>query len=371
MKIAMLGTRGIPANYSGFETAVENISTRLAARGHEVVVYCRPHMVKYEGDVYQGVRLVKLPTIANKHLDTFTHTFISTLHMMVKDRCDAALYFIGGNSPFCFLPRILGVPAAINVDGLDSQRAKWNRLAKAYLRFAERLAVTSATEVISDSKVVQRYYRERFGADSVYIPYGASMEPVEGTDWLERFGVSPREYILFVGRLVPENCPHVLIEAFNGLKTDKKLVIVGDAPYAEEYISSLKVAANENVIFTGYAFGEGYQQFSQNAYIFAVPTVVGGTHPVIVEAMASGNCVVVSDHPPNLETVGDAGISFNAAEGANSLRSVLQDLLDNPEKAQTYREKAKKRADEHYNWDRVTDQYEALCADLVSRRRRR
>lgn len=365
MKIAMLGTRGIPGGYSGFETAVEELSTRLVERGHEVIVYCRRHMIKYEEDTFKGVRLVKLPTIANKHLDTIVHTGISTFNMMVKNRCDVALYFIAGNSPFCFFPRITRIPTAINVDGLDSKRAKWNRAAKAYLRFAERLAPISANKVISDSRVIQEYYKERFNAESVFIPYGASMELASGTEWLDKFGLKPREYILFVGRLVPENCADVLVEAYKRLETGKKLVIVGDAPYADDYIKDLKDSAGADVIFTGYVFGEGYRQLSQNSHLFVVPTVVGGTHPVIVEAQAAGNCVVVSDHKPNLETVGDAGVAFSSAAGASDLAAKIQMLLDDPALVADYREKAKRRARDQYDWDMITKRYEDLLLSMV------
>ena len=371
MKIAMLGTRGIPASYSGFETAVEELSTRLVERGHEVVVYCRSHMVDYTDDTYKGVKLIKLPTLAHKHFDTFIHTCISTLHLVVKERADVALYFIAGNSPFSFLPRVTGIPTALNVDGLDSKRAKWGTVAKAYLRFAERLAPSAASEVISDSKEIQRYYRKKFQADSIYIPYGAELESVPGSKWLDEFRLKPREYVLFVGRLVPENCPDVLIEAFLGAKTDKKLVIVGDASYSDEYIHKLKESASENVIFTGYLFGEGYWQLSTNAYVFVVPTIVGGTHPVLVEAMAAGNCVLVSNHPPNLETIGNAGVIFMAERGASDLRNKLQLLLDDQDIVASYRQKAAQRAREHFNWDVVTDQYEALCKRLVDNRRRK
>jgi glycosyltransferase involved in cell wall biosynthesis len=361
----MLGTRGIPANYSGFETAVEHLSVRLVQRGHEVVVYCRPHVVDYQGEYYQGVKLVKLPTLPKKHLDTIAHTAVSTVHMIARERCDVALYFIAGNSPFCYLARLGGIPTAINVDGMDSKRAKWSGYAKAYLRFAERLAPRAANEVIADSRVIQEYYRDKFGKDSVFIPYGAQMEPVPGSSWLDKFGLKPREYVLFVGRLVPENCPDVLIEAYKGVRTDKKLVIVGDAPYASEYITKMKSFAGDNVIFTGYLFGEGYRQLSFNAYLSAIPTVVGGTHPVIVESMAAGNCVLVSNHAPNLETIGDAGFSFDALRGTEALREKLQALLDDPGTVAKYREKARKRAEELYNWDAITQQYEDLCVRLV------
>ena len=365
MKIAMVGTRGIPANYSGFETAVEEISKRLVRRGHEVVVYCRPHMVKYEDSHYEGVRLVKLPTIANKHLDTFAHTLVSTLHMITRDRCDIALYFIAGNSPFSVLPRITGIPTAINVDGMDSKREKWNRLAKAYLRFSEWLAPHAATAVIADSRAIQDYYLKKFHAASTFIPYGADMQNVPGNEWLEKFGLKPREYLLFVGRLVPENCAHVLIQAYGKLKTDRKLVIVGDAPYADDYIRKLKEMADEKVIFTGYVFGDGYRQLSQNAHIFVVPTVVGGTHPVIVEAMAAGNCVLVSNHPPNLETIGDAGLSFDVSEGSTDLSVMLQSLLNEPDVVEWYRHEAANRAKQLYDWDVIAAQYEKLCQRLL------
>lgn len=370
MKIAMLGTRGIPDGYSGFETAVEELSKRLVERGHEVVVYCRRHMVKHEGDTYLGVRLIKLPTITQKHLDTIVHTGLSTFHMLAKERCDVALYFIAGNSPLTLLPRLMGIPTVINVDGMDSQRAKWSRLAKIYLRFAERLAPMAATEVIADSKVIQEYYMKHFKAETVFIPYGADMAEVPGSKWLDEYNITPREYVLFVGRLVPENRVHILIDAFNGIKTDKKLVIVGDASYSDAYIEKLKASAGKNVIFTGYLFGEGYRQLSHNAYVAAVPTTVGGTHPVIVEALAAGNCVIVSDHAPNLETIGDAGISFNASAGADDLRDKLQMLIDDPDMVAEYREKAKRRAIDYYDWEVITDQYESLCRDLAKRRHR-
>lgn len=357
----MLGTRGIPAQYSGFETAVEAISTRLVKRGHEVVVYCRPHMVDFKGDNYDGVKLVKIPTIRNKFLDTFIHTFLCTLHMAFRNRCDVALYFIAGNSPFALMSRLLGIPSLLNVDGLDSQRKKWNRLAKTYIRFAEWFSPIAATRVISDSRVIQDYYRERFHKDSDFIPYGA--EPVEktGTDTLSRFGLKPKQYILFVGRLVPENCAHVLIEAFEKVETDMNLVIVGDAPYAEDYISKLHATKDNRVIFTGYVFGQGYQELSHNAFVFVVPTEVGGTHPVILEAMASGTCLLVNDHRPNLECIGDAGMSFTGSEGAVDLKKKLQLLLDSPQLVEELGKRAQERVRQEYSWEYVAARYEELC----------
>lgn len=288
--------------------------------------------------------------------------------MLIKDRCDVALYFIAGNSPFAFLPRLIGIPTALNVDGLDSQRDKWGKAARKYIRFAEWLAPLAAAAIVSDSQVVQRYYMERFQAESTFIPYGGQMDPAPGTQWLDKFGLEPRKYILFVGRLVAENRPHILIEAFSELKTELKLVLVGDASYSQDYINQLKEAAsNKNIIFTGYVFGEGYRQLSQNAYIFVEPTIVGGTHPVIVEALTAGNCVVVSNYPPNMEVIGDAGVSFDSSQGSPALRRVLQELIDDPTLVAAYREKASKWAKSKYDWETITNQYEELCLKLLNR----
>ncbi len=368
MKIALLGTRGVPAAYGGFETLVENIGQRLAGRGHDVSVYCRPHMVGGRFTHYRGMRLVFLPTIASKHLDTIVHTLVSTLYMAATDRPDVAFYFIAGNSPLAALSRLLGVPSIINVDGLDSTRAKWGRCASAYLRWAERIAPRCANATITDSRDVQTLYREQFGAETSFIPYGAAMDGTDTGEHLKRFNLKRRDYILFVGRLEEENNAHVLVKAFEGLDTDLKLVVVGDAPYSDQYREALHATKDERVCFTGYVFGDGYRELMRNAAMFVAPTEAGSTHPVIVEAMAAGNCVLVNDYRPNLETIGDAGVSYPGREGATGLRRVLAELLDDPARIERYRELATARARAVYSWDAVTEAYERLAKDVAGRR---
>lgn len=294
MKIALMGTRGIPASYSGFETCVEQLGQRLVERGHEVTVYCRSHHITYEGDFYKEMRLVKLPTLANKYLDTIVHSFFSSLHALTQGY-DVALYFIAGNSPVTWIPRLVGTRTLLNVDGLDWKREKWPAFAQKYIQFAEYLATKLPTHYLTDSKVVQGYYVDRFKDEPPYIPYGSDVEIVPPGETLAQFGLEANGYILFVGRLVPENCAHHLVQAFRGLNTELKCVIVGDAPYAEEYISSLKKLAegDERIVFTGYVFGKGYLELGSNACIFVETSGVGGTHPALVEAMAFRNCVVV------------------------------------------------------------------------------
>ena len=361
MKIALLGTRGIPASYSGFETCVEQLGQRLAARGHQVTVYCRTHHITYPGDTYKGMRLVKLPTIANKYLDTIVHSFISSLHALGQGY-DIALYFIAGNSPVTWIPRLVGARTILNVDGLDWKREKWPAFAKQYIQFAEYLATKFPDAYITDSRIVQGYYRDRYGSEPPYIPYGSEVTSPPPGETLARYGLEPRRYILFVGRLVPENCAHHLVEAFAGLDTGMKCVIVGDAPYAEDYIASLKerAQADPRIVLTGYVFGNGYHELGSHAYAFVETSGVGGTHPAVVEAMAFGNCVVVNDTAENQETVGDAGLPYQGRSGAESLRAVLRRLLAEPETVADYRQRARLRAQTCYTWEAVTDEYERL-----------
>lgn len=367
MKIAMLGSRGIPATYSGVETCVENLAMRLVLRGHDVTVYCRPHVVTWPAPLYKGVRLVKLPTIRNKLLDTFAHTALCTLHMVFWARPDVALYFIAGNSPFVGLARLAGIPTILNVDGLDSQRAKWGKRARMYLRLAEWLSAHLPHHTVTDSRVIQRLYVERFHRSSTFIPYGAELPAApDGHEYLARYGVQPRRYILMVGRLVPENGAHILLDAYESLKTDWPLVIVGDAPYADDYVAALHAHASPRVIFTGYLFGDGYRQLLRHAALFVLTSGVGGTHPALIEAMAVGNCVVANDHAPNLEALGDAGLSYDRHIGASDLARAMQLAIDRPDMAAELREQARARARALYSWESVTDAYEHLCRELAA-----
>jgi glycosyltransferase involved in cell wall biosynthesis len=363
MRVAILGTRGIPASYSGFETAAEQLAERLTERGHEVVVYCRPHVVDKRIKTYKGARLVHLPTVQNKYLDTFAHTLLSAWHCARRLKPDVALFFIAGNSPLCLLTRAAGIPTVINVDGLDSDRRKWPALAKRYLRFAEKGAPRWADVALTDSHAVADVFEQRYGERIGVVPYGVDDPGHHGTQTLERLGLEPRKYILFVGRLEPENNPHVLVEAFARIPTARtrgmKLVVVGGAPYADEYIRSVMREGDPRVVFPGYVFGRGYWELQHHAYVFVAPTEVGGTHPVILEALAAGNCVLVNDHPPNIETVGDAGLYFSGSVGAEALAAQLGRLLDDPGLVEHYRDAAVERA-RRYSWDAVTDEYEEL-----------
>ncbi len=363
MRIAILGTRGIPASYGGFETFAEQLSTRLAARGHEVTVYCRSHYVSPRQLEYRGVRLQVLPTIRHKYLDTIIHTFLSAVHAM-GGRYDAALVCNAANAPFLPILRLTGTPVAINVDGLEHKRRKWNWLARRYYLLAERLATMLPNETVTDARVIQDYYLAHYNRPTTMIAYGAEVARTPDRAAVKQWGVEPQRYVLYVSRLEPENNAHLVIEAFKRVRTAHKLVIVGDAPYAHEYIKELRARARRDrrIIFTSFVFGDAYRALQQNAYCYVHATEVGGTHPALLEAMGYGNCVLTLATPENLEAVGEAGIPYaNADELAAQLQRVLRDGA----LVSAYRQRAQRRVREHYDWEGVVDRYENLFAKLA------
>ena len=362
MRIAILGTRGIPASYGGFETFAEHLSTRLAARGHEVTVYCRAHYVSPRQLQYHGVRLKVLPTIRHKYFDTVVHTFLSAIHAVSK-RYDAALICNCANAPFSPILRLTGTPVAINVDGLEHKRKKWSWLARRYYRFAEYLSTLLPNEMVTDAQVIQDYYLARHNAPSTMIAYGSEVERRPDRDAVRKWRVEPNRYVLYVSRLEPENNAHLVIEAFKKVRTAYRLLIVGDAPYAKQYIDSLKASArgDKRIVFTGFVFGQDYRALQQNAYCYVHATEVGGTHPALLEAMGYGNCVLTLATPENMEVVGEAGVPYiDEFDLAEKLKRVLRD----GSLVQAYRNRAQQRIQKHYDWETVVDQYEQLFARM-------
>ena len=360
MRIALLGTRGIPANYGGFETFAEELSTRLAARGHQVTVYCRE---RHPQPVYRGVHLEYLPTIRHKYFDTLAHTLLSTLHLIVH-RTDAALYCNGANAIFTWLPRLFGMPVALNVDGIERLRKKWNRLAKAWYLFSEWLATFCPTAVVTDARTIEAYYRTRHGKASTFIPYGAESGKVEGTATLARLGLEPGRYFLYVSRMEPENHPLEVRQAFERVDTPLKLALIGDAPYAQSYISLVRDTQDARVVIPGAIYGEGYHELESHCFAYIHATEVGGTHPALIEAMGRGALVLYRNTPENAEVAGDAGIPFESAELESKLKLAL--TLSEAD-CDCYRRRAVARVQERYSWDAVTEAYEGLLRRLAGR----
>jgi glycosyltransferase involved in cell wall biosynthesis len=196
------------------------------------------------------------------------------------------------------------------------------------------------------------------------IAYGADVERRPEPALVRQWRVEPQKYILYVSRLEPENNARLVIEAFKRVRTAHKLLIVGDAPYAHEYISDLKERArrDKRILFTGFVFGKEYKALQQNAYCYVHATEVGGTHPALLEAMGYGNCVLTLGTPENLEVVGNAAIPYrNEEELAVQLRRVLRD----GSLVHSYRQRAQDRIREFYDWEGVVDRYEELFAGMA------
>ncbi len=358
MRIAIMGIRGIPANYGGFETFAENLSTRLVQKGHEVTVYGRTNIIDYKDKYYQGVELVLLPTISHKYFDTVAHTFLCVFHTLTR-KFDVVLICNSANAIFSFVPRLSGQRVAINVDGLEWQRDKWNVAGKLFYRVSEFFSTILSDQVVTDSVFIRDYYLKRFKKFSTYIPYGSLTEKEPTTEVLGQFNVKPNRYILYVSRMEPENNAHMVIKAFENVKTDLSLVMVGDAPYSTEYIQQLKSTQDPRIIFTGYVFGKGYREFQSHAYLYVQATEVGGTHPALLEGMGFGNCVLANDVPEHREVIRDAGPYFKTSDWQD-LRDKMQYLVDHPEEVKQYQAKAVARIKEAYTWDRIADGYEHL-----------
>jgi glycosyltransferase involved in cell wall biosynthesis len=322
-----------------------------------VTVYCRQ---RHSSDTYLGVRLRYLPTIRHKYLDTIAHTCVSTVDLLFH-RHDVVLYCNAANAVFCWLPRIAGMPVALNVDGLERKRRKWNALARGWYTVSERLATFTPTAVVSDAVAIAEYYRARYGKATTFIPYGATVGKVGSTEILERLGLEPGRYFLYVSRMEPENNALLVREAFEKLDTPFRLALIGDAPYADDYIRRVRDTSDPRVVMPGAIYGQGYHELQSHCFAYIHATEVGGTHPALIEAMGRGALVLFLDTEENREVAGGAGIAFDK----ETLACRMRDALMMPDQTrEDLRRRAQQRVAERYSWDAVTDAYERLLASL-------
>lgn len=369
MHVAVLGTRGIPARYGGFETFAEELGARLAARGHQVTVYTRRHLASPGVEEYRGVRLRVLPALRTKALETLSHTALSVLDPALR-RADVVLLCNAANAVLIPLLHARGLPVALNVDGLERKRRKWGALARRYYLLSERLAARWADVVVTDARVIQRYYRRVWRRDSTMITYGGDLPTPTGTATLEALGLKPRGYFLYVSRFEPENNPDRVAAAYREVPGSLPLVLVGGAPYAAALTRRVHAvaAADPRILLPGPIYGEGYREllFHARAYIHA--TEVGGTHPALVEAMGAGLLVFFLDNLANREVVGEAGVDFQF-DGESTLARVLTEYLAHPALYEPLRGIARARVADRYRWDTVATAYEHLLEELCSENR--
>jgi len=366
MRVAILGTRGVPAAYGGFETFADELGARLAQRGHTVTVYGRSHVVPAGVREYRGIRVRVLPTIRHKYLDTPVHTALSVVDALPRG-FDVILICNVANAPFALVPRLTGAMVALNVDGFEWQRRKWGAVGKTYYRLCSWLATKLPIVLVSDARIVAEHYR-RLGRAIAYIPYGADAPRLGPGPTLERLGLKAGRFILYVSRLEPENNAHVVLEGYGhagGLDTlGLPLVIVGDAPYAGDYKARLHAMAPPGVLFTGYVFGSGYAELQSNASLYVQASDVGGTPPALVEAMGREACIVANDVPQHREVLADAG-AYYARNDPQDLGRQLRALADDADRRAALGAAAHERARTLYSWEHVTDEYERLFRAML------
>ena len=366
MRIAILGIRGIPAKYSGFETFAKELAPRLVERGHDVTGYGRRGAVEWTDSHYKGVRLVVLPTIHTKHLDTPVHTLLSCFHAL-SQHYDAVLVCNAANALLIAPLRMAGIRVVLNVDGIERLRKKWGPAGRAWFWMSEYLSTRIPSAIVADASVIQSYYQDRWGAESTMIPYGANTDRPEGTLALGTYGVEPRRYLLVVTRLEPENNTELVVRAFSRVKTDMRLVVVGDTPFPSDYKNRLRALAERDprVVMTGFVYGAPCRELQANLYCYVHAADVGGTSPALLEAMALGGYVVVSGTAQNLEVIDGIGLSYEPGS-EDSLVERLQYAVDHPDEADASRGPARSRVETVYSWEAVTDAYEDLLTATTS-----
>jgi len=365
VRIALFGARGIPHTYSGTETFFGELAPRLAARGHEVIVYCRSGLFREKPDSYRGVRLIYLPSIETKNLGTFTHTLACVGDVLFRG-VDVMLVANVANALLCAVPRLAGNKVALNVDGVEWERSKWGPIGRRYFHWNARLAGKICSDgIITDAVEMQRIYLEQFGTRSVCIAYGANIETSTNPEAVRQYGLEPFGYYLIASRLVPENSADLIVRAFERFRSDRILAIAGDANYRSSFVDALRRTQDRRVRFLGHVSdSEHVKELHCNCYGYIHGHSVGGTNPALLKALGYGNLVLALDTPFNRQVMERHGILFK--NDADDLASKLQFVDDQPQVAERYRRQATQRILEEYTWDHITDQYEDYFYRLVA-----
>jgi glycosyltransferase involved in cell wall biosynthesis len=372
MKIAFIGQKGIPTTLGGVEKHVECLASKLAEKNHEVFVYVRNNYTKKYLNEYKGAKLIHLPSIGTKHLDAISHTFLATLHAIFQDY-DVIHYQAIGPTSLSFLIEIFKPETALiaTFHCQDYFHQKWGWFARNYLKFGEFMTCKIPDKTIVVSNVLGLYVKRAYRKEAKVIPNGVSVNLTSERNLLSEWGIQKNGYILSVSRLIKHKGIHYLIEAFKNLEDKnltrgKKLVIVGDGFYTDDYVNYLKVLAvgSKNIIFTGAQNGEALDQLFANAYLFVQPSDSEGLSITLLEAMAHGKAVLSSDIPENMEPLGGNGFYFRQGNTRDLEEKLLQ-LLDNPQILDEVGQKAREVAEKDYAWEKIADKTESLYRETL------
>jgi glycosyltransferase involved in cell wall biosynthesis len=366
MRVAMIGQKGIPATYGGIERHVDEIARRLVDRGVHVDVFCRLYYTP-PGTTYNGIGLLRRPSVHTKHLDTATHVALCTAESMLR-RYDVVHFHALGPSLFASLPRLTGSRTVVTVHGLDWQREKWGKAASWVLRHCEGPAAHFPNRTIVVSKTLREHFRSAHGIETAYIPNGTPMPQPRPPRKLASLGLESGKYVLFVGRLVPEKGVHFLCEAFSRIQTDMKLALVGGLSFSQDYVTLLKRYESDRIRLLDYVFGESLEELWSNAYCVVQPSTMEGLSIALLEALSYGRCVLVSDIPENMEVAEECALSFRSKD-VDDLRSKLEFLIHHPEEVERYGARARAHIAQHYSWDNVAESTARLYEEVTGKAR--
>jgi glycosyltransferase involved in cell wall biosynthesis len=368
MKIAIIGSRGYPYVYSGYETFVKELAERLVKKNLSVTVYCHKNLFKTYPKQVNGIDLVYIRTIEKKTLSQFFHSFQAVLHACFHP-FDVILVVNPANGPFGLFTRIFRKRTAINMDGLEWLRPKWKGLGAKYFRAAAKLATKLYDVIINDSFAMQRIYREDFHCDSTVIAYGANIRYSQNSALIEKWGLKKDEYYLIVGRLIPDNNADLISHEFSESPTKKKLVIVGDVPYKDEYAQRVKNTADSRIVFTGYVTDQDeLAELYHNCFAYFHGHEFGGTNPTLLKALAYGCAVLALDTVFSREVLknGTYGLFFFREPG--DVKALIREVEKNPGLLKDFRKKSRLRIKENYTWEKITDQYIHFFNNMLSKK---
>ena len=372
MKIAYIGQKGIPAKTGGVERYVEEVAIRMAKLGHEVFVYSRSNYTPKRLRRYCGVTVVNLPSIPTKNLDAISHTFLASLHALFQNY-DVIHYSSIGPTSLSVIPKFLKKRSVIvsTFQCQDYLHKKWGGLARAYLRFSEKLTCLVPDKTIVVTDLLRRYSKEKYGKEPVRIPNGTAFRQNLDQDELSTWGLEKNNYVFCASRLVGHKGVHFLIRAFNSLQKqgwhqDKKLVIAGSGAYTDKYVAFLHDLAkeNENVIFTGTVDEAKLEQLFSHCYVFVQPSELEGMSLALLEAMGYGKAILASDIAENLEALKGSGFSFRSGD-EKDLEQKLLNLLDDSALAKTSGRESLEVAKANYAWEDIVAQIEHVYEESI------
>ena len=366
LKIAIIGSRGYPYVYSGYETLVSELSQRLVKNGHHVRVYCHSSLFSKKPKFVNGIELVYTPSIENKFLSQLTNSFFSFIHVCFS-KIDIVLVVNSANGPFGLITKLFRVPTVINVDGLEWLRPKWKGLGSIYFKIASKMATFFFNKIITDSIEMQKVYLKLFNTRSNVIAYGSEIRISKNKDLINKWGLNQLDYYLVVGRLIPDNNANLIIEGFLNSKSNKKLVVVGDVPYTDSYSFNLKNIIDERLIFTGYIKNqEILSELYNNCYVYIHGHEFGGTNPTMIKALACSSAILALDTVFNKEMLNNGEFGMFFKKNIDSIKEMIVYCEKNDIIVKKFRDKSTKAISKKYNWDYIARQYSSVFYNLLN-----